>query len=61
MANVDGLTPKQLESLTQRNEVMKKAYSELNRAYWSDAELRSYEKEEKRTLDSISEQMQVTC
>ncbi len=55
LANVDGLTPEQLEALTKKNKVMEKAYSELNRAYWSDAELIRYDREEKRNLDSIAE------
>jgi len=49
------ITPEQLQVLTDKNEVLEKAYKELNRVYWTDDQLRIYEGEEKRILDGRAE------
>jgi predicted transposase/invertase (TIGR01784 family) len=50
----DETSPQDLKELIKNNPALAKAYEELDKAYWSDLELNSYEAAEKRAKDYIS-------
>ena len=50
----DETSPEDLKKLIRNNPILEKAYEELDKAYWSDLELNSYEDAEKRAKDYIS-------
>ena len=52
--NVEETPPEELDKLLDQEPIFKKAYQELDRAYWTAEELRSYDQAEKRTKDYIA-------
>lgn len=50
----DETSPQDLKELIKNNPALAKAYEELDKAFWSDLEINSYEEAEKRAKDYIS-------
>lgn len=52
LTHASQVNPEQLKALTEKNEVMRKAYEELDRFFWTAEEIGRYEREEKRIRDN---------
>ncbi len=55
LTNADQITPEQLEFLTLKNHIIKKAIGELDRCFWTKNQIRLYEKEQKNVWDSAAQ------
>ncbi len=54
LKHADDITPEDLEKLIRSNQIMERAFKELNTVYWTDQELLIYEDDEKRQRDNAA-------